>query len=81
MHWVPVEGPFGVIFSFVERVVVKVIVDFSGCLAFRHPGELGGTAFSLSLLWAQAMPFLALLMFQRLAHCWGTYLAHILRLL
>ena len=60
MYWVRVEGLFGFLTSIVGRVLVKVVVDFSGCLQFRHPYDLGGTAFSLSLLWAQAMPFVAL---------------------
>ena len=37
LYWVQVEGLFGAIVSFFERVVVKVIVDFSGCVHFRHP--------------------------------------------
>ena len=51
MYWIQAEGVMDVIFSFLERVIVKVIVDFSGCLQFRHPYELGGTAFSCSMLW------------------------------
>ena len=35
MYWVRVEGVLGIIISFIERVMVKVIVDFSGCLQFR----------------------------------------------
>ena len=35
MYWVRVEGLLGVIVSFVERIIIKVIVDFSGCLQFR----------------------------------------------
>ena len=64
MYWIPIDGPLGVICSFINRVVVKVIVDFSGCLQFRHPQEIGGTAFSLSMIWAQAMPFVALLLYK-----------------
>ena len=32
----------------------------------RHPYELGGTAFSFSMVWAQAMPFVALLLYERM---------------
>ena len=35
LYWFRVEGTFGVVASFLCRVVVKVIVDFSGCLQFR----------------------------------------------
>ena len=40
LYWVRVEGSVGVITSFLARVVVKVIADFSGCLQMRHPGCL-----------------------------------------
>ena len=65
MAWFPVEGAFGILMSLLYRVVVKVIVDFSGCLLFRHPNELGGCAFSLSTVWAQIMPFVALWLYER----------------
>ena len=65
MYWVPVDGSLGVALSFFNRVVVKVIVDFSGCLHLRHPYEMGGFSFSLSMLWAQLMPFVALQMYQK----------------
>ena len=51
MYWIQVEGVTDVIVSLFTRVTVKIIVDFSGCLHFRHPYELGGTAFSCSMLW------------------------------
>jgi len=31
-----------------------------GCVHFRHPYELGGLGFTISLIWAQAFPFVAL---------------------
>ena len=63
MYWPRVEGAFGFILSFVVRIIIKIIVDFSGCVHFRHPFELGGVAFFTSMLWAQIMPFVALHMF------------------
>jgi len=48
------------IVSFFARVLVKVIVDFTGCLHFRHPYELGGLGFTISMIWAQVFPFVAL---------------------
>jgi hypothetical protein len=42
-HWSPLEGTMNVIMAFLERSVVKVIVDFSGLVQFRAPGEMGGT--------------------------------------
>jgi len=46
--------------SLLMRIVAKVVVDFTGCLHFRHPYELGGLSFTISMIWAQAFPFVAL---------------------
>ena len=35
LYWVQVEGAFGILVSLLSRVLVKVIVDFCGCLHFR----------------------------------------------
>ena len=51
LYWLPIEGAAGVVASLIQRMIVKVIVDFSGCMQFRHPCEMGGLAFSLSMLW------------------------------
>ena len=51
LYWIPIEGAAGAFISLIERMIAKVIVDFSGCMQFRHPCELGGLAFSLSMLW------------------------------
>jgi len=59
-YWVP---GFPLIATFLHRIAVKIIVDFTGCLHCRHPYELGGLGFTLSLIWAQAFPFVALQFF------------------
>jgi len=60
-YWWPVgKGIVFVIGSLVERICVKIIVDFSGCIHLRHPYELGGLVFTLSVIWAQIFPFVAL---------------------
>jgi len=46
--------------SFFARVVAKIVVDFTGCIHFRHPYDLGGVAFTMSIVWAQVFPFVAL---------------------
>ena len=51
LYWVRVEGVLGVILSILCRTVVKIITDFTGCLQFRHPYELGGAVFSVSMAW------------------------------
>jgi len=56
-YWVP---GFPLIGSFFARIIAKVIVDFTGCLHLRHPYDLGGLGFTISIFWAQAFPFVAL---------------------
>ena len=51
LYWIRVEGVLDVIISALERVFVKVVVDFTGCVHFRHPYELGGAAFTTSIVW------------------------------
>jgi len=52
-YWVPIESKTGWIFSILSRVIAKVIADFTGCIHMRHPYELGGLYYSLTLLQAQ----------------------------
>ena len=58
--WIRVEGVLSVILSLLVRVIVKVITDFTGCIHFRNSLEMGGFAYSASMVWAQIMPFVAL---------------------
>jgi len=58
------SGSEAIIVSFLVRIVGKVIADYSGCLILRHPYLLGGLGFTLSLLWAQIFPFVALQFFE-----------------
>jgi len=60
MYWPRVEGVTGVILSFLVRINVKVIADFTGFVHSRHPFELGGAMFTASVVWAQIFPFVAL---------------------
>jgi len=41
-HWIHVEGVLGFFVSLVMRVIVKVVVDYTGLVQFRAVGELGG---------------------------------------
>jgi len=59
--WLRGLDPFmSVVTSFFERSLGKVISDFSGCLHLRHPFEVGGLVFTLSIFWTQVFPFVAL---------------------
>ena len=62
-YWPRIPGFLGVVLSLIVRVISKIVTDFTGCLHFRHPFELGGLAFSLNLIVAQAMPFVALFVY------------------
>ena len=56
-YWIP-GAPL--INSFFARFFCKVVADFTGCLHCRHPYEMGGLGFTMSMIWAQAFPFVAL---------------------
>jgi len=63
-YWNRSSGVFvPILTSFCERTMVKFIVDFCGCLHYRHPYELGGLGFTLSLVWSQVLPFVAVQFF------------------
>ncbi|GMI30117.1 hypothetical protein TeGR_g7765 [Tetraparma gracilis] len=51
-HWIPVTGVTGVIVAIVERTIVKIVADFTGCLQLRGPGEIGGIYFSINIVFA-----------------------------
>ena len=53
MYWFKLNGILAILLAIINRITAKVIVDFSGCVYFRHPNELGGTALSISMVWAQ----------------------------
>jgi len=48
-------------------VGVKIIVDFTACVHFRHVIEMGGVYFSFNVLVAQASPFIALYFYENSA--------------
>jgi hypothetical protein len=52
-HWVPLEGAANVVGSAAERLVVKILVDFTGVLQFRGAGEMGGAWFTTDLVRAR----------------------------
>ena len=52
-YWPKLGGLLAILLALISRIVAKTIVDFSGCVFFRHPNELGGAALSMSMVWAQ----------------------------
>jgi hypothetical protein len=41
-YWMPTGGNFEVVSSIGFRVIVKIIVDFTSMVHYRHPNEVGG---------------------------------------
>ena len=54
-HWVPLEGAASVVESVVERIMVKVLADFTGVVQFRGAGEMGGAYFTLNSVRAREL--------------------------
>ncbi|GMI38047.1 hypothetical protein TeGR_g2496 [Tetraparma gracilis] len=58
-HWMPLEGAASVVESVLERLIAKVLVDFTGVLQFRGAGELGGCYFTFNMIMSLAASFVA----------------------
>jgi len=63
-YWPRLDGCVTIVVSIIERIFVKIIVDFSGCVHLRHSYELGGLAYSVSVVWAQIFPFVVLQLYE-----------------
>ncbi|GMH68630.1 hypothetical protein TL16_g04977 [Triparma laevis f. inornata] len=48
LYWLKIYGLIGWFLSLMVRVIVKVVVDFTSCVHFRHPLELGGLYFTVN---------------------------------
>jgi len=62
--WLRLEGITKYIATSFGRLTTKIVADFSGCLHLRNLFEMGGIAFSASMVWTQIMPFVALQFFE-----------------
>jgi hypothetical protein len=49
-YWIPLGGNIEIVSSIVFRVVIKIIVDFTSMVHFRHPNEVGGAYWLFGLL-------------------------------
>ncbi|GMI42982.1 hypothetical protein TeGR_g4188 [Tetraparma gracilis] len=58
-HWIPLEGAASVVESVLERLLVKVLVDFTGVIQFRAAGEMGGAWFTFSTVVTLAVSFIS----------------------
>ena len=62
--WVRLGPVTSLVGAFIARTIVLVIVAFSGCIHYRHPYEMTGLGYSINMIWAQIMPFVALQFYQ-----------------
>ena len=53
IYWAPVGPVISFPLSLLMRLFCKVVTDFTGCVDFRHPNELGGLYWSTSLFATQ----------------------------
>jgi len=56
-YWLPLPQGVSLATSLIERVMVKVICDFTGFLQARHPKEMGGFYWLMNMVWTQASVF------------------------
>jgi hypothetical protein len=64
-YWMPIYGGLGVFLSWMIRWVVKVIVDWTAVVQFRHPNEVGGAYFTFSLGMTVVMGVVAALQYKK----------------
>ena len=55
-HWIALEGAASVVESVLERLVVKVLVDFTGIIQLRGAAEMGGFFFTFNLVRVSERP-------------------------
>jgi hypothetical protein len=61
-YWMPTTG---VGIAVLGRVVIKVLVDFSGCMDFRNPVDLGGAYWLFNALMSQLSCIVSVILYDR----------------
>ena len=61
--WTNLRGLFGWIVTFLFRVIVKIVVDFTMVVHYRHSFELGGAYWSFSVFSNQAFCFISVFLY------------------
>ena len=49
-HWVPLTSAASAVESVLERLVVKILVDFTAVIQFRGAAEMGGCYFAFNMV-------------------------------
>ena len=60
-HWVPAEGVLRLVETFFARFFFKIVNDYTGIAHFRHPHEIGGLYWFISIVSTQAFVWVAFL--------------------
>ena len=71
-YFLPVDGKVGLCVSFMCRVVMKFVGDFTGCIQFRHPYDTGGLVFTMNMFSPTVCFFLVLNLMSEGAYKEGT---------
>ena len=62
-YWLDVRGLAGWTITMITRIVIKIIVDFTLVVHFRHSFELGGAYWSLNMISNQAFCFISVYLY------------------
>ena len=52
-HWVPVDGVLQFVETFLARFFLKLVNDYTGIAHLRHPHEIGGIFWLVSIISTQ----------------------------
>ena len=63
-HWIPVEGLFSYISTFLCRILTKTVVDFTLIIQFRHPFDLGGLYWTMNMVMNQLFCFVSIYIYE-----------------
>jgi hypothetical protein len=69
------RGLLGWTVTFITRIVIKIIVDFTLIVHFRHSFELGGAYWSFNVFCNQAFCFISVLLYSKSGGLRGTPIA------
>ncbi|GMH62687.1 hypothetical protein TL16_g10562 [Triparma laevis f. inornata] len=64
LYWVPIKGWPGIILAFVGRIVIKIAQDWTCVCQFRHPNEVGGYYFVVSMAATILMGIASILLYE-----------------
>ena len=57
-HWAPLVGAANVVWSILNRLIVKVLVGHTGVIQFRGAGEMGGCYFAFDMVRDRPLSYL-----------------------